>query len=190
VKLAAIVACASVIACASLIACGGDSASPRGGSGANGASGSGGVATVTSRVPVPVSGVPVAPTAPPPLAGRTLDLTLRSSPPGANAAVDGIPVGATPTHHSIEADGREHTFTFDLPHYVFRKYRFVPVQSGVIHARLEPVPTADEPDSSDSNDVVQPAPDDPPPAPPVAPPASPTHPTVVSPSPSRVGPQP
>src|SRR5438445_12904718 len=73
---------------------------------------------------------------PPPMThpGRPLDVTLRSTPPGADAAVDGIPRGTTPTYWSGEADGREHEFTFVLPGHAVARYRFVPITSGVIHA--------------------------------------------------------
>jgi hypothetical protein len=72
-----------------------------------------------------------------PAHARPIDIVLRSSPPGATAAVDGVPVGPTPTYWSGEANGREHEFTFVLPGYAFARYRFVPITSGVVHARLE-----------------------------------------------------
>jgi hypothetical protein len=102
---------------------------------------------------------PVPPAAPPGAsAQKTLDIALRSSPAGARAAVDGVPVGNTPTHFAMEADGRLHDFTFDRPGFVFVRYRFIPVQSGVIHARLNPV-AVEEPTSSttgvESDDVRQ-----------------------------------
>jgi hypothetical protein len=68
-----------------------------------------------------------------------IQITLRTSPPGASAAVDGIPVGATPAYWSGDADGREHEFTFDLRGYALARYRFVPITSGVVHARLDPI---------------------------------------------------
>lgn len=70
---------------------------------------------------------------------RAIDVTLRSTPPGALAAVDGTPVGPTPAFWSGYADGREHQFVFTLPGHAIARYRFVPVSSGVIHARLEPI---------------------------------------------------
>jgi hypothetical protein len=74
-----------------------------------------------------------------PAAGRSrpIDIVLRSSPPGATAAVDGVPIGPTPTYWSGDANGREHEFTFVLPGYAFARYRFVPITSGIVHARLE-----------------------------------------------------
>jgi hypothetical protein len=70
-------------------------------------------------------------------ASRPIDIVLRSSPPGATAAVDGVPIGSTPTYWSGEANGREHEFTFVLPGYAFARYRFVPITSGIVHARLD-----------------------------------------------------
>ncbi len=77
------------------------------------------------------------PARPPTRAARPIDVVLRSSPPGATAAVDGVPIGPTPTYWAGEANGREHEFTFVLPGYAFARYRFVPITSGVVHARLE-----------------------------------------------------
>ncbi|HEY3803392.1 MAG TPA: hypothetical protein VGL61_12325 [Kofleriaceae bacterium] len=78
----------------------------------------------------------------PPAAGRNsrqIDVTLRSTPPGAQAAVDGIVIGPTPAFWNGVADGHEHEFTFVLPRHAIARYRFVPITSGVIHARLIPV---------------------------------------------------
>lgn len=71
--------------------------------------------------------------------GREIDVTLRSSPTGAQAFVDGAPVGSTPTFWSGVADGRPHEFTFELHGFALARYRFVPTTSGVVHARLEPI---------------------------------------------------
>jgi hypothetical protein len=70
---------------------------------------------------------------------RAIDVTLRSSPPGAGVAVDGTAVGVTPAFWSGYADGREHEFVFTMPRHAIARYRFVPVSSGVIHARLDPI---------------------------------------------------
>lgn len=115
------------------------------------------------------------PVAQPPLAGRerrAIDVTLRSSPPGAVAAVDGVSLGPTPAFWSGYADGREHQFVFTLPGHAIARYRFVPVSSGVIHARLDPI--AEERDAG-----VAPPPEVVPQPPPsaVVPPAPP--PTIV-----------
>lgn len=126
---------------------------------------------------------------------RAIDVTLRSSPPGAIAAVDGSPIGPTPAFWSGYADGREHEFVFTLPKYAIARYRFVPVSSGVIHARLDPV--LDEHDAG-----VAPPPEvvPQPPSSAIVPPAPP--PTITTPDaalapapgsaapPAHVGPQP
>ena len=72
-----------------------------------------------------------------------IDVILRSTPSGAVAAVDGVRLGNTPAYWSGEADGREHEFTFELPGFAMARYRFVPITSGIVHARL--VHVADEP---------------------------------------------
>ena len=105
-------------------------------------------------------------------AGKPVDITLRSSPSGAEASVDGRVVGTTPTFSSVMADGAAHEFTFVLPHHTVARYRFVPITSGVIHARLEPVPD-EPPPQGDDDDAPETAPEpaagsvlvDPPPAP-------------------------
>lgn len=81
----------------------------------------------------------VSPPTPNPRAAHPIEITLRSSPPGATAAVDGTPVGTTPAYWAGDADGREHEFTFDLRGFALARYRFVPITSGVIHARLDPI---------------------------------------------------
>jgi hypothetical protein len=69
--------------------------------------------------------------------GHAIEVVLRSSPPGATAAVDGVPTGPTPAYWAGQADGQEHEFTFVLAGHASARYRFVPITSGVIHARLE-----------------------------------------------------
>jgi hypothetical protein len=105
---------------------------------------------------------------------RAIDVTLRSSPPGAAVSVDGTPIGTTPAFWSGYADGHEHQFVFTLPRHAIARYRFVPVSSGVIHARLDPI--AEERDAG-----VAPPPELVPQPPPsaVIPPAPP--PTIVTP---------
>ncbi len=100
--------------------------------------------------------------------GHPIDITLRSTPPGAMAAVDGIQIGTTPTYWAGEANGREHEFTFVLEGHATARYRFVPITSGVIHGRLEPV-------AGDTSAVVAP----PEVVPPIQPPPPPT--TLVTP---------
>ena len=85
--------------------------------------------------------------------GRVIELVLRSSPSGAVAAIDGIPIGPTPTVWEGSTDGRPREFTFVLPGYAIARYRFIPMQSGVVHGtlgRLKSEPDAGpiEPDSA------------------------------------------
>jgi len=61
---------------------------------------------------------------------------LRSTPPGAIAAVDGVPVGPTPAVWEGSTDGRPREFTFVLPGYSIARYRFIPMQNGVVHGTL------------------------------------------------------
>jgi hypothetical protein len=68
---------------------------------------------------------------------RPLEITLRSTPSGATAAVDGVIVGRTPALWEGEFTGREREFTFVLPGYSMARYRFAPITSGVVHGRLE-----------------------------------------------------
>lgn len=70
---------------------------------------------------------------------RRLRLTLRSTPSGAEVAVDGRTVGRTPVIHEVPADGREHEFTFLLPGHDMERYRMIPVRDGVVHATLKPL---------------------------------------------------
>lgn len=88
---------------------------------------------------------PAAPAATQNRPGHPIDITLRSTPPGAQIAVDGAVIGTTPAFWSGMADGREHEFVFTLRGHAIARYRFVPVTSGVIHPRLEPI--AEEPDA-------------------------------------------
>jgi hypothetical protein len=128
--------------------------------------------------------VPVPASVQPAHAGHPIDVTLRSSPPGAQVAVDGSNVGATPTFATVMADGSPHEFVFTLAHHSVARYRFVPVTSGVLHARLEQV--ADEPPTDDDS-----PPDPVPGVDLVAPPPAPVaKPDATPPAPSGLGPQP
>lgn len=121
---------------------------------------------------------------------RPIDIMLDSTPTGAIAAVDGVQVGVTPTYWYGDSDGLEHEFTFVRPRYAVARYRFVPIQSGVVHARLEPV--TDEPIDAGVEPMLPPTFT----PPPVPPPAVPPPPTVLAPDagseapPTGVGPQP
>jgi pyruvate/2-oxoglutarate dehydrogenase complex dihydrolipoamide acyltransferase (E2) component len=68
--------------------------------------------------------------------GRAIELVLRSTPSGAIAAVDGVAVGPTPALWQGSTDGRAREFTFVLPGYAIARYRFIPMQSGVVHGTL------------------------------------------------------
>nr|MBA3542056.1 PEGA domain-containing protein [Deltaproteobacteria bacterium] len=46
--------------------------------------------------------------------GRPIEVTLRSSPPGAEAYVDGVKLGPTPAFWQGEANGRDHEFAFTM----------------------------------------------------------------------------
>src|SRR5262249_61761380 len=97
----------------------------------------------------------------PPRPSRPIDITLRSTPTEAQAAVDGVIIGYTPTYWAGQADGHEHVFTFVKPGFAGVAYRFVPIASGVVHAHLDPM--AEEPDAGvnvpvDAGAVPAPAP--------------------------------
>ncbi len=83
---------------------------------------------------------------------------LRSSPPGAVAAVDGVAVGPTPTlwEGTVNATPRE--FTFVLPGYAIARYRFVPTRSGIVHGTLEPIKPEGEDGDSRNRGRVRPPP--------------------------------
>jgi hypothetical protein len=140
-----------------------------------------------------------APTARPsrrkPRSTRPIDILLKSTPAYAMAAVDGVQVGRTPSYWSGEADGEEHEFTFVLDGHAVARYRFIPIQSGVVHARLYPVVHPDHP-GADAGVVPsapapampsapEPDPMIPPPATVVDPPAAPASPAA-----APVGPTP
>jgi len=83
---------------------------------------------------------------PPRARARTLELILRSTPPGAEASVDGKSIGLTPTFWRGKMTGKRREFTFVLRDYAVARYRFVPTTNGVVHASLQPL-TTDEPDA-------------------------------------------
>jgi len=71
-----------------------------------------------------------------PRKGRPIELVLRSTPSGAIAAIDGVTIGPTPGMWQGSTDGRPREFTFVLPGYSIARYRFIPMQSGVVHGTL------------------------------------------------------
>jgi hypothetical protein len=92
--------------------------------------------------PMPVLVVPPAE----PASRRRLELSLRSTPSGAAASLDGRLVGTTPMSLEVADDNRAHEFTFVLPGHEPWKLRFAPIKDGVIHATLRPRP-GDVPDA-------------------------------------------
>jgi hypothetical protein len=70
---------------------------------------------------------------------RTIQIMLASSPSGALAKVDGAVVGRTPAYWEGDFTGRERVFTFEIPGYTTAIYRFVPIQNGFVHGKLEKI---------------------------------------------------
>jgi len=92
--------------------------------------------------------------------GRTLRLTLRSTPPSAMATVDGMRIGPTPTYWEGPATGKPRNFVFTLRGHAMARYRFVPTTDGVVHATLKKLVV----DPTDAGVTEQrPAPASPPP---------------------------
>lgn len=77
--------------------------------------------------------------------GKPIELFLRSTPPGASAAMDGKAIGITPTFWSGIADRQSHEFTFVKAGYAMARYRFVATQNGVVHGTLKPLAKAPPP---------------------------------------------
>ncbi|MCP4447043.1 MAG: PEGA domain-containing protein [Myxococcales bacterium] len=75
---------------------------------------------------------------------KTIELVLRSSPPGATASIDGKAIGVTPTFWSGTADQRAHDFTFVKGGYTMARYRFVATHSGTVHGSLSPLQIREE----------------------------------------------
>lgn len=86
---------------------------------------------------------------PAPVAKKQIQITLRSSPPGALASVDGAVIGRTPTLWVGEANA-ERQFTFVLPGYVMARYRFIATTDGTVHGQLTKM-TKDAPDAGVAN---------------------------------------
>jgi hypothetical protein len=80
--------------------------------------------------------MPIRSGGPSPRSRRTIEVLLRSSPPGATAVVDGQLVGTTPTYWEGEFTGREREFSFVLRDHALARYSFVPISNGIVHARL------------------------------------------------------
>jgi hypothetical protein len=134
-----------------------------------------GVDPATLHMDDNVAPPPVQAPAQPSRPGRPIDVTLRSTPPGAQVAVDGTVIGNTPSFWSGMADGREHEFVFTMRGYAIARYRFVPVASGVIHGRLDAI--------HEETDAGVPTP-----PPEVMSPRPPTSPSINPPSPPTIVP--
>lgn len=70
--------------------------------------------------------------------GRPIEIVLRSTPSGAEVSIDGQSHGPTPAYWRGDS-GELHEFTFVLKGHAVARYRFVPITSGLVHARLDPV---------------------------------------------------
>ena len=77
--------------------------------------------------------------------GKTIELVLRSTPPGATASIDGRSIGVTPTFWSGRADQQAHEFTFVKDGHVMARYRVVATHSGVVHGTLSPLQATEPP---------------------------------------------
>ena len=77
---------------------------------------------------------------------RPIEITLRSTPSNATASVNGEVIGETPVTWFGQTYGVDVEFVFVMKNHASAKYRFVPVQSGVVHATL--VPVTPDPDSA------------------------------------------
>ena len=93
--------------------------------------------------------------------GRPIEIMLRSTPASSMVAVDGKQLGITPQVWEGTTGG-EHEFTFVLKDHAVARYRFVPVASGVVHARLERIVEETPVDAGAPREVVRPEPKAPP----------------------------
>jgi len=69
---------------------------------------------------------------------RPIEIILRSTPGDAEAWVDGTYIGITPQVWGGDT-GAAHTFMFKKAGHAMAQYRFVPVSSGILHPRLDPI---------------------------------------------------
>ncbi|MEJ7596739.1 MAG: hypothetical protein WKG01_02415 [Kofleriaceae bacterium] len=86
---------------------------------------------------------------------RPIEITLKTQPQGADVRIDGVLIGQTPKFWFGESDGNEHEFTFTRSGYAIARFRFVPVQSGIIHAQLVAI-GEDNPDAGINAQVFPP----------------------------------
>jgi hypothetical protein len=85
----------------------------------------------------PIAATPTAPPVPK-RPTRPIEIILRSTPGESEAWVDGAYIGITPQVWGGET-GAPHTFMFKKAGYAMAQYRFVPVTTGILHPRLDPV---------------------------------------------------
>lgn len=74
---------------------------------------------------------------PAPRERRVLQINLSSTPSGATVLVDGSAVGTTPTYWEGEFTGCVREFRFEKTGHTTKRYRFVPIQNGHVHGRLD-----------------------------------------------------
>jgi hypothetical protein len=90
------------------------------------------VKPATVQVPTPPDAAPaVAPKADLP-APKMLHLTLKSTPEGADASVDGKPLGKTPASFDLEDNGKEHDFDIEKDGYAPQKFKSTPMRDGLV----------------------------------------------------------
>lgn len=68
---------------------------------------------------------------------RTVQLMLRSTPPGATVMIDGEHVGITPAFWEGEVTSKPRDFVFILPGHAIGRYRFVATHDSIVHPSLK-----------------------------------------------------
>ena len=68
---------------------------------------------------------------------RSVQLVIRSTPPGASVMIDGENVGVTPTFWEGEVTRESRDFVFILPGYAIGRYRFVATHDSIVHPTLK-----------------------------------------------------
>lgn len=74
-----------------------------------------------------------------PRSPRAIDIMLRSTPTGAGVYVGNEYVGTTPTIWTGEPATEPVDFVFVKPNHAPARYKFIPITSGLVHGRLEPL---------------------------------------------------
>lgn len=119
------------------LGCSGDSAAPRPPAGAPGDAATDSVASLGPYDPA--SQDDGSQLRAKPRTARTIDIMLRSSPTGAGVYVGAEYVGTTPTIWSGEPATAPVDFLFVKPNHAPARYKFIPITSGLVHGRLEPL---------------------------------------------------